>query len=229
VGLALGGSILSGVFGSNTASKSAKAQTKASQAASNAQVEAAKIASDTQWKMYQQTRKDQLPWLTAGAEALGDLSDMVQAGPGKFENSPYYQLGLEDQNKATNAFLASRGQYASGGAAKALQANAVNNMNQNRGNWLNEWIYAKLNPTQALSGVGRTTAANLGGVATNAGNAIANNQLYSGNAVAQNQINSGNARATGIINQNNAITGAINSGANALAAYYANKNKWDEV
>jgi len=199
----IGAAAVGAVAASSAASKAAKAQEHATDS-----------AQATQWAMYQQTREDQLPWLTAGSDALTKLQTIVDNGPGDFAKSDYYQQGLAEENKATNAFLASRGQYASGGAAKDLQANAVNNMNKNRTNWLNEWIQTQLNPTQSLAQVGQSTATNLGNVGTNVASNVANNQVAAGNA-----------RATGYINQANATTGAINSGANALALYYGNQSQ----
>lgn len=195
-------SVVSGIMGANAAEDAAETQ-----AGSAAQ------ANETQWQMYQQSRADQMPWLVVGEENLGNLNAMVQDGPGDFKDSEYYNEGLDDANRATDTYLASRGLYASGKAAKDLQKTAVAVNTQNRGNWLNEWIATKLNPTQSLAGVGQSAAAGMAGNALNTGNIMGNNTLAAGNA-----------RASGMINSANAMTGASQGVANALSSYYGNKS-----
>ena len=212
----VGSAIIGGVVASRSADKAA-----------DAQVEAASMATGTEWDMYRQSRQDQLPWLEAGEKALGTLSGapgedggpgtpgMIEQGPGDFKTSEYYQQGLEEQQQAIDRYNASRGLYASGKGALDLQKNAMSNLATNRGNWVNEWLSTKLNPTQSLAGVGQTTGANM------ASNAMATGQSIAGNTMA-----AGDARASGYINQANATTGAIQSGLNAYGMYkgYQNAN-----
>ena len=212
--------VVGGVVASNASSKASKAQTQAANTQAAAATAAADQANDTQWAMYQQSRADMMPWLTVGTENLTKLNAMVAGGPGDYAGSPYYQLGLKEQNLATDTYNASRGLYASGKAAKDLQANAVTNMNLNRGNWLNEWITTKLNPTQSLANVGQTAASNMGGNALSTGNAVAGNTRWAGDVAGNAAMTAGNARASGYINQANAITGPLQGGVNALAMYY---------
>jgi len=193
-------SVVSGVMGANAAEDAA-----------GMQAESAAQANETQWKMYEQSRKDQMPWLVAGEENLGNLNAMVADGPGSFKDSEYYDQGLEEANRATDTYLASRGLYGSGKAAKDLQKTAVSINTQNRGNWLNEWIATKLNPTQSLAGVGQSAAAGMAGNALNTGNIIGNNLM-----------SAGNARANGMIGAANARTQGAQGVANAVASYYGN-------
>ena len=137
---------------------------------------------------------------------------MLEQGPGDFRESEYYQQGLDEEEKAINRYLASRGQYASGKAGKALSANAMANMNRNRGNWVNEWIATKLNPTQSLAGVGQSTAANVGGQGMQAGYQVGSNIMSGANAIAQ-----------GKIGQANILSSTSANTANAIAQYYGNK------
>lgn len=195
-------SVVSGIMGANAAEDAA-----------DTQAQSASQANETTWQMYTQSRGDQMPWLVVGEENLANLNAMVQDGPGDFKDSEYYNEGLDEANRATDTYLASRGLYASGKAAKDLQKNAVAINTQNRGNWLNEWIATKLNPTQSLAGVGQSAAAGMAG-----------NALTTGNIMGNNLMAAGNARASGMINQANAMTGASQGVANALSSYYGNKN-----
>lgn len=55
---------------------SANQQKKAAKGAANAQTNAANQANDTQRYMYDQSRQDQMPWLTTGASALNKLGQL---------------------------------------------------------------------------------------------------------------------------------------------------------
>jgi hypothetical protein len=111
-----------------------------------------------------------------------------------FEESPYYQYGLEEQLRATDRFNASRGLYGSGKAAKDLQKAANFNAMGNYGSFVNDWIATKLNPAQSLAGLGQTAGLNMGNQALNAGG-------YMGSAA----MNAGNARASGYLGRQNTI------------------------
>jgi hypothetical protein len=184
----------------------------ASRKAANTAEDASRLANQTQWDMYKQSRADQMPWLAAGEKALADLNKLQAEGPGDFKASQYYNEGLAEANRATDTYNASRGLYASGKAAKDLQRTAVDLNNKNRGNWLNEWIATKLNPMQSLAGVGQTAATNMAGQTLKTGNNMANNALAAGQT-----------RAAGYINNANTATGALQGVGNALGSYYGSK------
>jgi hypothetical protein len=181
----------------------------ASEEATAAYTASAEEANQTQWDMYQQSREDQMPWLEAGAGALADLETIMAEGPGEFTESSYYQQGLEEAQQATDAYMASRGLYASGKAGEELQQQAVDINAANRANWLDEWVATTLNPAQALAGAGQTAATTTGQAA-----------LATGSDIAQTTLAAGEARASGITGAASAGTEALQSGANALADYY---------
>jgi hypothetical protein len=199
------GAVIVGGAGYLAAERSAETSEKATEA----YIASAEDANQIQWDMYQQSREDQMPWLQAGAGALADLETIMAEGPGVFEESPYYQQGLEEAQQATDAYMASRGLYASGAAGKALQEQAVDINEANRANWLNEWIATTLNPAQALAGAGQTAATTTGQAA-----------LATGGDIAQTTLSAGEARASGITDVANIGTQALQSGANVLADYY---------
>jgi hypothetical protein len=80
-GIAAASSVAGGVMG-------ASASKNAAETAAQGQIDAAKISAQSQEKMYNQTRSDQLPYLTGGAGALGRLD---------------YLLGLPGQQSSTKA------------------------------------------------------------------------------------------------------------------------------
>lgn len=182
----------SALLGSRSASK-----------ASDAQVQSAQEANQTQLEMYYQSRADQMPWLQAGEKALGQLVPMIEAGPGKFESDPGYQFRLAEGEKALMRQASALGGVDSGRTRKALTRFGQDYGSNEYQNFLNRY-YQKLAPYQSLAGVGQTTAGNVGGQAINTGQGIA-----------ANQIAAGNARASGYINQANAFTGNLQGGLNA--------------
>lgn len=141
----VGGMVVAAGVGAYSASKSAKAQSAATQAAaqtsadatkmaSDAQATASKYATDVQKKMYDQTRTDQTPWRTAGVNALSQLTAGTKNGgslvaPYKaqkkftladFEADPGYNFRLKEGINALDSSAAARGGLFSGAQAKAL-------------------------------------------------------------------------------------------------------------
>ena len=58
-----------------------KTGAKAAEKAGNVQADASKYAADISQKQFEQTRQDQMPWLTAGKNALGDLTQYIDKSP----------------------------------------------------------------------------------------------------------------------------------------------------
>lgn len=59
-----------------------KTGAKAAEKAGNLQADSSKYAADLAQKQFEQTRQDQMPWLNAGKNALGQLQDYVGADKG---------------------------------------------------------------------------------------------------------------------------------------------------
>ncbi len=186
---------------------------EASKEATEAITQAENKSNETQLSMYEQSRQDQLPWMRAGERALGELERIQVEGPGEFKESPYYRLGEEEETRAIDTYLASRGLYGSGKAGKALKEAAGERYARNRGNWLNEWISTKLAPAQSAAGVGQTAATNIGAQG-----------IYTGRDIAGGTRRAGEARGADIIARQNITTEALQSGANALAQYYGSRS-----
>lgn len=187
---------------------------RATDKASDKVAETAEKSNALTLKMYTQSRKDAMPWLTAGKAALKTLETEIAKGPGDFTKSEYFQQGLSQANKATDRYLASRGMYASGKAGKDLQRNAIVLNQMNRGSWLDEWKASKLSPLQSVAGVGQSTATSTGASALKTAALMGRTSTSASNTIAANYINKANAQ-----------TAASQSTVNALASYYGSKSK----
>lgn len=86
------GSILGSIISNRSAHRAADAQTQASQAA---------IAE--QQRQYNQTRQDQMPWLTAGQNALAGQQAVLHGDYSGFQNSPDYACALQQGCRAWTA------------------------------------------------------------------------------------------------------------------------------
>ena len=210
--LSAGGSLLSGYLGS-----------QAAKSASQAQLQAANNATNTQLGIFNQTQANLQPYNTAGQSALSQLAKLFGLGPGgsgqpnagaatsALTQFPGYQFGLQQGNLAQQQSAASSGLLLSGAQLQASQQFGQNYAMQNA--W-NPYI-SQLNQ---ISQLGESAGAQQGAIGANTG---AN--------VAQTQLAGGQAAASGIVGSSNAITGGINSGINsglnsALLAYGLNNN-----
>lgn len=200
----------------------AGATVAAANAAANATRDAAKIAADVQWKMYEQSRQDQLPWLKAGKKALGELEKKVYAGPGEFTESPGYQFRLDQGNKNILSNQAATGNLASGRTLKALQEYGQDYASNEYQNFLNQY-YQSLAPLQSLSGLGQSTATTMGGQAISTGQGIASTYNNMGSSLAGIYSSQGSALA-GIYGGMGSNLASIYQGqGNAIAQGYMNQ------
>ena len=124
-----------------TGKTGAKAAEKAGQLQANSSIYAADISQ----KQFEQTRKDQMPWLDAGKDALGSLQDYIkdspdfndkwgsriesayQSGqltggldPNNFETDPSYQFRKQQGMDGIQGSAAASGSLLSGAALKSL-------------------------------------------------------------------------------------------------------------
>lgn len=197
----------SAVVGAVGASKAAKAQSKASANATDAQLLANRENIEFQQAVFDQTREDNAPWRDIGSQSLQQLQKGIKSGqfdPSKFnfKADEGYQFRLQEGINALDASAASRGRLQSGAQNKAITRYGQGFASNEYGNAFNRHRASegdkttKFNQLAALSNVGQiANSANQSAgnaFATNAGNST----LATGNAIAQNEINSGNARAS---------------------------------
>ena len=193
--------------------------------ASEAQLEAVKLALAEQKRQFDINQGNIAPWLGAGKMGLtalqrglglGEDTGTGPVGYGElmdkfttedFEADPGYQFRVEEGMKALDRTASARGSVLSGGAIKAAQRYNSGLASQEYGNAFNRFQIEqanRYNRLAGLSGTGQVAANQL----SNLGQNYANNY---GDLVTQG----GNARASGYIqnsnNWQNFITGTTNS------------------
>ena len=179
----------------------------ASEKASNAATVMTMLGIDEQRRQYNQTRTDQMPWMTAGSNALTKLVDKVNAGPGEFTKSPGYDFRLAEGEKALTRNAAATGGTQSGKTMKALTRFGQDYATNDYDNFLRRY-YESLNPLQSISGLGQTTGAQVGQLGGQSANAISNS--YN---------NLGTTQANAIMNESNAWSKAYNTATQNLVNY----------
>jgi hypothetical protein len=171
---AIGGSLVSGLFGMSSASKAAKAQKKAA---------AAQLAE--QKRQYEQTRGDLAPWRQTGGNALdrvaGSLGLNGQAGYDKalagYTESPYLAELVKRTGASVDASRAARGGLFSGGTAQEI---ADRTGQLYLGDWnnylgrLDQTSQQGLNAVNSGAQLGQQSADNISNIQGNIGNINAN-------------------------------------------------------
>ena len=173
------------------------------------QADAANAASAQQMAMFNQTRKDNLPWMQAGQGGLNALMSLYgltnvdgtytrtpesAAAAMKFmQQDPSYQFRFGEGQKALENSALARGNFQSGNMLKAMSDYGQNMASTEFGNIANRFA--------GLSGVGQGTAQYIGNAGMNTAGQIGNNM-----------INSAAARASG-------YAGVANSLGNAMGQY----------
>lgn len=204
VAVAIGGAAVLGAGASIiSGNKAAKASEKG---------DAAAIAESR--REYDQTRADYAPWRTAGASAVGALTNAYglnsqlgtagnvpgaqgtqgsQVGAyGGFFASPGYQFRLDEGLKAIDRGAASRGILGSGATIKA---------EQRYGEGLAASEYdAYTSRLAQLAGLGQSATAGTAAAGANASNNISNALIASGNARASSYANVGSSINQGLNN-----------------------------
>lgn len=154
-----------------------KTGAKAAEKAGNLQADSSKYAADIAQKQYEQTRKDQMPWLEAGRDALGDLSNRIQSNaqfddkwggriedayqagqltggldPNNFQTDPSYQFRKQQGMDGLQSSAAASGGLLSGAALKGLNEYNSNLASQEYGNAWGRDQAEKQNLMGVLSG-----------------------------------------------------------------------------
>ena len=217
------GKALGSITGSNQ-------QAKAAKQAANTQAAATREASAYQKEMYDQTRKDLMPYADAGKTSLDQL--MGQMGPdGYFSqtyagqdiyNDPSYQFRLQQGQDAIQSSAAARGGLLSGATLKALQGYGQDMASQEYQNAYNRFNADQTNQYNRLSniiGLGQNAAAQQGNAGMQTAQAVANNTMAGANAQAAGIIAAGNARANtfnSLLGVAGAVSGFMNPGARTV-------------
>ena len=212
VAAAIGGAALLGAY---SADKASRAQSDAATQAAETQSAAARYAADLQQQQYRENVQRQQPFYDVGVNALPELvqaSRYTPFGQEQFQADPGYAFRLSEGQKALDRSAAARGGLISGGALKAATrfgqemgsqeyTNAFTRYQQERA--------ARLNPLQSLTGMGQTTASNLGAAGQTMASNVGNLGMAGANATAEGYLGSANARASGYMGTSNALTSGL--------------------
>ena len=216
----------SALIGAYSADKASKTQSEAADKASQAQLEASRYASDLQQKQYEENVKRQQPFYDVGVNALPELvsaSRYTPFGLDQFQADPGYAFRLSEGQKALERSAAARGGLISGGAMKAATRFGQEMGSQEYTNAFNRYQaerQARLGPLQSLTGMGQTTAQQLGAAGTQNASAIGNYGMQGANAAAEGYMGAANARASGYMGGYN----ALNSGLGTYLNYSNQQN-----
>lgn len=186
-----------GLYGASKQAGAAKDSAKASQKATDATIAEHK-------RQFDLTRSDQMPWLNAGKDALGNLQKLNSGDFSAFTQSPDYQFALDEGFKAMDRSAAARGRLYSGGYGQDLTKYGQGLATQNYGNYYNRLA--------AMAGVGQTTASGLGQLGANYANSM-------GTALQNNASN----RASSYMNQANAWNNGLTQVSGIAGNYFGSK------
>lgn len=213
----------------------AAAQAQADAVTEAARIKAAAADKSLQWQkdQYAQSqqgikeavstaREDLNPWRQAGEDALGNLVEMINAGPGDYTKSPGYEARLAEGQKAIERSAAARGNVLSGASVKAATRFGQEYATQDYDNFLKRY-YDSLAPYQQLSGVGANAAQAQGGYSVSGANALAGAGQNSVNSMANTAIYGGESTAGGITNSSNILAAYQQALAEQQTAYNAFK------
>jgi len=214
VAAAIGGSALLGAYSANRA---AGEQSDAATRAAETQAAASKYAADLQQQQYRENVERQQPFYQAGVNALPELVSASRYTPfsmEQFQADPGYGFRLSEGQKALERSAAARGGLISGGALKAATRFGQDMGSQEYTNAFNRYQaerQARLGPLQALTGMGGTTASNLGSAGQTMASNVGNYGMAGANATGEGYMGSANARASGYMGTSNALTSGLGS------------------
>ena len=176
---------------------------KQSSKAAKPQAASADAASQIQWDMYDQTRKDLDPYKQAGDTALSQL--MGQMTPDGYFNQTYtgqdiysdpsYQFRLQQGQDAIQSSAAAKGGLLTGATLKALQNYGQESASQEYSNAYNRFNADQTNRYNRLSnlvGIGQNAAVQVGNAGAQTAQAVANNTMAGANSIAAGQVASAN-------------------------------------
>jgi hypothetical protein len=178
----------------------------ASNKAAGTQADAMNRSAELQYKQYQDTVARQKPFYDVGVNALPELvaaSKYTPFGMEQFQQDPGYAFRLKEGQQALDRQAAARGGLISGGALKAATRYGQEMGSQEYTNAFNRYQAeraARLQPLQALTGMGQSTGQQI----SSAGQTMASN-------VGDTMGSAAAARASGYVGTANALTSGLNT------------------
>lgn len=192
-GVGVVGNVIGGVIQGNAANSAA-----------DKAAAAAREANALQERMYNQTRADQEPWRTAGANALSGLGsadfqrDFTMAD---YQKDPGYDFRMQEGQKALERSAAAKGGLQSGGTLKALsrygQDYASNEYGKAYDRFNNDRTL-RFNRLSTVAGMGQGANATNANAGQNYANQYGQNVTGAANAAGAADIAGANAWASGL-------------------------------
>lgn len=191
------GMVAGAVIGGIASNMAANKQSSATNNAANAQLQATQQSIQEQQREYNQTRADQLPFLTAGYGALNKENAYLNGDTSGFDKSPDYQWALNQGVSALDKSAAANGSLYSGGHSADLMQFGQGNATQFANNYWNKLA--------GMAGQGQISSNTLAGVGMNEGNNISNLLTMGGNARASSFLRNGDIQSQQIGAWGNAL------------------------
>jgi hypothetical protein len=188
--VAVAGSTAVGAYSANKAAK--------------AQLQGAREGAAAEREMFERQVQLQEPFRQVGVNALPDLVAASQYDPftlAKFQADPGYAFRMKEGLRAVENSAAARGGLLSGNAMRGITRFGQGLASEEFGNAFNRYqagFASKLNPLQALAGVGQTSSNTLSNAAGQLGSSLSNLAVGAGNARASAYAGTANALASGI-------------------------------
>ena len=188
--VAAAGSTLVGAYGANKAAK--------------AQLQGAREGAAAEREMFERQVELQEPFRQVGVNALPDLvaaSQYTPFGMEQFQADPGYGFRLKEGIRALENSAAARGGLLSGNTMRGITRYGQGLASEEFGNAFNRYqagFASRLNPLQALAGVGQTSSNTLSNAAGQLGSSLSNLAVGAGNARASGYAGTANALASGI-------------------------------
>lgn len=185
--------VSSAVIGGYSANKAAKEQARATDRSTAAQE-----------RMFNRQVELQEPFRQVGVNALPDLVAASQYDPftlAKFQADPGYAFRMKEGLRAVENSAAARGGLLSGNAMRGITRFGQGLASEEFDRAFNRYqagFASKLNPLQALAGVGQTSSNTLSNAAGQLGSSLSNLAVGAGNARASAYAGTANALASGI-------------------------------
>ena len=207
----------SGLLGAYSANRAAGEQADAATRAAEAQAGASRYAADLQQQQYRENVQRQQPFYEAGVNALPELVQASRYTPFSMEQftaDPGYGFRLSEGQKALDRSAAARGGLISGGALKAATRFGQDMGSQEYTNAFNRYQTereARLGPLRTLTGMGGTTASNLGAAGQTMASNVGNLGVAGATATGEGYMGAANARASGYMGGYNAINSGLSN------------------
>lgn len=198
--------------------------------AASTQAAAADRAAQLQREMFERQVQLSEPWRKAGETALNKLvplaTEYTPFGMQQFQADPGYGFRMSEGMKALERGAAARGGLLSGATLKGIQRYGQDLASQEYMNAFNRYQAereARLNPLQSLSGVGQTTANQLGAAGRTYGATVGEIGMEQGETAANALLASQRARGSAYGQLGSALggfLGAPNMGSSAPSIGY---------